>query len=249
MTGERRERDPETERRIEHSRLRAEYIITHYIKNNSDKPLAKAFAQGKFTLEESYELLEEFARDPKTGVLRYDFMPYAMEYEAQYAREHEGEKLTIGLVDIDDFKTINDELLYQDADEVLPKVATIIAHEIRRSDESIEVINDTAQQEEQPATDDVIRFGGEEFVVLFSSTTLAQARVATERIRKRIQDELQVVRPNGQPITVSIGLSSYDTTEREEWGATLMRANAALRDAKKEGKNRVYPVPETRLVA
>ncbi len=233
-------REAEIERRRAHSQLRAEYIVRDYARTHPDGQFAKAFAAGIFSAEESYALLNEFARDPKTGVLRSDYMGQVLEYETNYSREHENETLTLAMIDIDNFKQLNTDLGYQSADDILKSVASTITRQIRRSDESTDVPEvERSTGKEVLATDDVIRFGGEEFIVMFSSTTQEQATIALERIRLSIEEQFAGRTPEQGHVTVSIGVTEYDATKKEEWRKTLDRANAALQEAKQSGKNKI----------
>ncbi|NNJ92417.1 MAG: GGDEF domain-containing protein [Gammaproteobacteria bacterium] len=127
-----------------------------------------------------------------------------------------GESFSIGLLDIDDFKVINDKYGHLVGDAILCKVSDIISSELR-------------------TIDTVARWGGEEFAVLLSNTSLSEAVIATEKIKKSVQESACTDTKVTEEITVSIGLTSYQPSQ------TLMEiidiADAALYQAKIEGKN------------
>ncbi|MBI5467100.1 MAG: GGDEF domain-containing protein, partial [Candidatus Kerfeldbacteria bacterium] len=110
----------------------------------------------------------------------------------------------------------------------------IITEEVRQSDDVL-----PGAEEES-----VVRWGGEEFVVVFSQTNRDAAHFAAERIRARIAAELTTVRPNGEAVTISGGLAEYRTAEPSEVDNLLRAADEQLLAAKKSGKNIILPVPE-----
>jgi two-component system, cell cycle response regulator len=85
--------------------------------------------------------------------------------------------------------------------------------------------------------DVLVRRGGEEFVLLMPSTTMAQARVIAERVRRHASDEPIAVGTASVTQTVSIGIATWDGRESAE--ALQRRADEAMYDAKQRGRNRV----------
>lgn len=89
-------------------------------------------------------------------------------------------------------------------------------------------------------TDIVGRYGGDEFGILLPELDLASCRKIAERLRKSIED----LRPEGEPITLSIGIGHISASEAAYCGSDILRrAEAALRTAKDKGGNRVEPGP------
>lgn len=89
-------------------------------------------------------------------------------------------------------------------------------------------------------TDIVGRYGGDEFGILLPELDLASCRKIAERLRKSIED----LRPEGQPITASIGIGHISASEAAYCGSDILRrAEDALRTAKDKGGNRVEPGP------
>ena len=130
--------------------------------------------------------------------------------------------LSLLMIDIDGFKAFNDALGHQAGDECLHTVAAVISECVRR------------------AGDTVARYGGEEFAVLLSDTDAAGAAVLAERIRSALEQR-NIAHPamlRGR-LTVSIGAATMTGKETIE-AATLVRAaDAALYQAKRDGRNRV----------
>ncbi len=130
------------------------------------------------------------------------------------------------MLDIDDFKRINDDFGHSVGDSVLREVAKILAGSIREID--------TAS-----------RYGGEEFMVILPSTKKDHAMIVAERMRMRIaQHSFSGLNRN---ITMSIGIAGLPD-EKAESGEKLIRcADLALYRAKEFGKNRIVAVEASEL--
>jgi len=127
------------------------------------------------------------------------------------ARRH-GHPLSIAVCDLDHFKSINDTHGHKTGDEVLVAAAHAMATHLR-------------------AEDALGRFGGEEFLVLLPDTDAEAAIHAAERMRAEVARA-----PGPVPITVSIGIATWDGEAPEE---LLQRADEALYAAKDAGRDRV----------
>lgn len=130
------------------------------------------------------------------------------------------------MIDLDHFKSINDTYGHPAGDEVLVKIATILMETARPSDE-------------------VGRFGGEEFAVLLPATTLAGAVKVAERQRARIADAEIVIGENIIRTTASFGVASCPSEAIDNINELLKTADAALYDAKQAGRNRVVAAGKT----
>ncbi len=134
-----------------------------------------------------------------------------------------GKPLSVLLVDLDDFKALNDRLGHASGDELLMRVASIMDATVRESDL-------------------LARYGGEEFVVLATDTDLEGAVLLAEKIRMAVEDTPHIVNESLRPvrITVSIGVAQYAGNRRRFFEA----ADRALYRAKGEGKNCVIAAEE-----
>jgi len=123
--------------------------------------------------------------------------------------------LTIMVLDIDDFKKINDEYGHQVGDQVLVDIAQLIVESIRKHDH-------------------LVRYGGEEFVIISADSDLGGIAHLAEKIRNDIENhEFHGV----GKVTVSLGIAELN---REDDSLSLFkRADDKLYEAKASGKNRV----------
>lgn len=131
-----------------------------------------------------------------------------------------GESLSVGMIDIDHFKTFNDTFGHQAGDFVLAAVAECLMKSLRPTDLSA-------------------RYGGEEFTVVFPQTTADDAVIAANRLREAVSS-LKLVTPNGvdlPSITVSIGVAQL--MGNESFVELVESADRALYTAKREGRDRV----------
>ncbi len=124
------------------------------------------------------------------------------------------------LLDIDHFKNVNDTLGHQAGDNCLRTVSAIIARNIR-------------------SVDRAGRIGGEEFVILMPDTTSEMARNVGERLRAAIENA-DVRHANGDPVTASIGVAVAAISDTVD--SLLARADRALYQAKRQGRNRVIEI-------
>ena len=130
------------------------------------------------------------------------------------------------MIDIDFFKKVNDTYGHAAGDEVLRTVASIIKQALRESD--------------IPA-----RYGGEEFAVLLPYTNLSEAKLVGERLRKTVESTPITINQDSDDkkdinVTISMGLAEYDGNETGE--ILFERADKALYNAKKNGRNQVQTI-------
>lgn len=125
--------------------------------------------------------------------------------------------LSIVLVDIDNFKLINDIYGHQTGDHVLRTIGRILRIETRKNDYSF-------------------RYGGEEFLILLPETDHTQAQIVAEKLR-RVIERTTLLPSNREVCTASFGVSEY--AEGENWEDSIKRADKALYKAKRRGRNRV----------
>ena len=147
---------------------------------------------------------------------------------AEWARfQRYGRPLSLLMLDIDKFKSINDAFGHDVGDLALKAVANVCKSNKRQ-------------------TDILGRIGGEEFAMLLPETDETAAENAAERLRKSIQDCTRVLPDKDIQVTVSIGIASA-TLGMAAFAAMLKRADEALYEAKRSGRNRV--VCATRIVS
>ena len=132
-------------------------------------------------------------------------------------RDRAGSALTVGIVDVDHFKAINDRFGHLVGDAVLRDVAQVMKVQLR-------------------AVDQIGRFGGEEFLVVLPNTALDAARFCAERLLQAVAS-LTILDDPAERVTISVGLAACEPGEAAE--ALLTRADAALYQAKRDGRNRI----------
>lgn len=161
-------------------------------------------------------LSDEVATDALTQVANRRGLMLAFEKEqAQLARQ--GGELCIGLLDIDNFKRLNDSLGHAAGDQALVALAERVRESLRPADA-------------------LARFGGEEFVVLLPATPAAEAQAILTRLQRLLTASLFMHQDREVFVTFSAGVTAYRPGETIE--QALERADEALYEAKRTGKNR-----------
>ena len=163
--------------------------------------------------------LFEFAHvDALTGLPNRRLIVDRLQQEwAAYARRHKS--LSLILLDVDNFKQVNDEYGHDMGDTVLTRIAQVLRRETR-------------------AEDTIARFGGEEFVILTPDAELVAAVQLAERIRGAIEREVFTDAGRSWSITASFGVATACESTRS-WETLLKTADVALYQAKSAGRNRV----------
>lgn len=169
----------------------------------------------KAELEAANNRLESLARtDGLTGLMNHRSFQERLTAEIERSKRHK-HKLSLMLLDIDHFKSINDTFGHPMGDKVLCQIARTLETQIRSSD--------------VPA-----RYGGEEFAVILPEADLHGAKCIAERIRDAVASLTDVPRP----VTVSIGVVEFEIG-RDTKDKLIARADIALYEAKHGGRNRV----------
>lgn len=165
------------------------------------------------------QLREQALRDPLTGLHNRRYFQETIARDVS-AAERKREPLTILTIDVDDFKRVNDEYGHGVGDSALLALANVIRSCFR-------------------ASDIACRFGGEEFVVVLPGAPLDVARQRAESLRSNFE-RAPLARVAGASVhaTISVGVSALHVGA-EEIDQALERADAALYEAKRDGKNRV----------
>ena len=166
--------------------------------------------------DEMKRLSDEVSTDQLTQIANRRGLMQAFEIERSRL-ERSGGSLSIGLLDIDNFKRLNDELGHSAGDEALKSLAAIVSKTLR-------------------PTDRVARYGGEEFVVLLPETAAEEGEQVLTRLQRSLTGGLFMHKDKQVFVTFSAGVTVYRRDERIE--DSLERADQALYEAKRTGKNR-----------
>lgn len=175
----------------------------------------------KKELEEANRKLEAVSiTDEMTQI--HNFRHFMKELEKENDRSARyGNHYAVIFCDVDHFKNYNDNHGHPAGDEVLRQVARLIQHQVRK-------------------TDLCARYGGEEFVVLCPNTSVEQALVLAEKLRKAIEEHDF---PHGtrQPlgrVTLSLGVASFPD-QGSGWKQVLEAADEGVYESKRRGRNQV----------
>lgn len=186
--------------------------------------------EGRARLQEQQrsfsELKQRAERDPLTGLLNRQTLFEFSSKEISKA-QRVGHSLSLLLIDIDDFKTINDTFGHIAGDQLLKEFASVLSGSTREYDI-------------------VGRYGGDEFVILLPSTNHQQAARVAEKIIQAVNQKEFAFRGQQMTTSPSIGVATYDhLPEKHNYsgrtGLTAMIecADNALYEAKKSGKNQL----------
>ncbi len=163
------------------------------------------------------QLSEKVQEDQLTGTLNRRGLEDAFEREAARADRQES-LLCLAILDIDDFKQINDNHGHQTGDDALKYLARMVDETIR-------------------PTDIVARFGGEEFVILLPETGMDEAVAVMTRLQRNLTKKFFLHNNERLLMTFSAGVAQRISGETQD--AVVARADKALYVAKQTGKNRV----------
>ncbi|EKO3627435.1 GGDEF domain-containing protein [Vibrio metschnikovii] len=169
--------------------------------------------------EKTLHLEYQAGTDCLTGLFNRAYLSGLIQLELTRLRKVEGVSAIL-LIDIDYFKRINDTYGHPIGDQVLCCVAHSLNQNIREGDA-------------------VARFGGEEFMVLLPNISLQDAVEHAEQLRLAVSELIFPCLPQGERITVSIGISLLDTTKDNPIETAYFDADRALYRAKSSGRNRV----------
>ena len=172
----------------------------------------------KLELRSALDRLQQLAtHDELTGLPNRRHVMTLLSHEERRALRHE-QPMCVALIDVDHFKSVNDNLGHQAGDEALRRFAAILLPALR-------------------AGDVLARWGGEEFILVLPATPLDEAARVLERLRLRCADAASWTdRPELQ-VSFSAGLSAH--VAGEPTPLAIARADSALYQAKRSGRNRI----------
>ncbi|NOK17482.1 GGDEF domain-containing response regulator [Corallococcus carmarthensis] len=161
--------------------------------------------------------------DALTGLANFRALSVRLEDEFKRAVRY-GYALSVVVIDLDHLKAINDGMGHDVGNRAILALATLMQGNLRESDFAA-------------------RFGGDEFVVLLPHQTSLEAAVFAERLRSELRS-VNVQRGDGRPapfgLSISVGVADHTAdSPRESTEALLKAADAALYEAKREGRDRV----------
>jgi diguanylate cyclase len=166
-------------------------------------------------IKNTSSLEESASKDYLTNLYNRRKFNTVINYEISQIKRHKQRNLSIILLDIDDFKAINDTYGHDIGDKVLIDIAKILQISSRDSD----IIS---------------RWGGEEFVIALPETSIERGLIVAEKIRKSIE---YFIFPEDIQITSSLGIAQFHTTD--DFDSLFKRADDALLRAKRYGKNKI----------
>jgi len=157
--------------------------------------------------------------DPLTGLYNRRFGMARLSEEVKRAKRNDA-PLSVMMIDLDHFKSVNDSYGHLVGDRVLVQVAGVFREFSRESDV-------------------VVRYGGEEFLMLLPATNGGNALIMAKRICNEVSRLVIQNAPARLRVTLSIGLSCFPDEETETPEALLAKADGALYRAKQGGRNQV----------
>ena len=202
-------------------------ILTIYLKYFGNKEYTshgkESEIKGIFTYltyRQKYEILsKEIHKDPLTGLYNRGFLNESLPRELEQARM-KGYSTSLLMIDVDNFKSINDAFGHQEGDKVLVFLADVIANSVREMDLAC-------------------RFGGEEFVLVLPRTEIN----AAVQLAQRLKDKLALLSDSHQPalarkitLTIGVAVSSEQIKSAEE---LIFIADKRLYKGKENGRNSI----------
>lgn len=160
-------------------------------------------------------LVRQAIRDPLTGVFSRRSAEEMLDLQFTTAQRSDA-PLAVAFIDLDHFKTINDQFGHEMGDKALIDMTTMVNKNLRHGDM-------------------LARWGGEEFLLIMPDTDLAQASAALERMRRAGFG----LRPDQTPLTASIGIAERSTDQPDDWKMLVDRADQRMYQAKQTGRDRI----------
>jgi diguanylate cyclase len=197
--------------------IQATALRSHEELINTRKQVQQAETEINNLQQELAQISELVREDQLTGALNRRGLDAAFEVESARADRHQS-LLSIALLDIDNFKRLNDTLGHQTGDKALVHLSAVIKDALR-------------------PTDSVSRYGGEEFVLLLPDSNLEAAAATVERLQRELTKKFFLYKNESVLVTFSAGVAQRAPQESQE--SVVGRADKAMYQAKHTGKNRV----------
>lgn len=197
--------------------IQASALRSHEELVGTRKQVLEAQDKIKELEQELNQVSELVQQDQLTGALNRRGMDAAFEREATRA-DRSQHPLCVALLDIDNFKRLNDTLGHQAGDQALVHLSSVIKETLRPSDS-------------------VARYGGEEFIIILPEVGLEEAAATVERLQRELTKKFFLHENDRVLVTFSAGVAQRAPEEPQE--NVIGRADKAMYEAKKTGKNRV----------
>jgi diguanylate cyclase (GGDEF)-like protein len=197
--------------------------ITEEVLHNGDKILFGTQLYYKLVYQDAVDqtyhqsLFKAANTDPLTQLYNKRYFMEFLEKEFSFSRRT-GQPLSLIMLDIDHFKSINDTYGHVAGDQILKNMGSILASQIR-----LENI--------------ACRFGGEEFGIIIRGATAAQSRLVAERLRVAVSDQSVDFRGKKIRFSVSLGVATFEGSNFQTAEDLLLKADELLYKAKELGRN------------
>jgi diguanylate cyclase (GGDEF)-like protein len=176
--------------------------------------------EANLQLQRALAEMEKLAlTDPLTGLLNRRAIEDIATSELRRHARYRGH-LTMGIIDVDHFKQINDSYLYPGGDYVLVHLTRVLSALLR-------------------TVDSIGRIGGEEFLVVAPETTAEGAQVLAERIRSTVERTAFVYNEASISVTVSVGFAVAEPDSRADYKRMKQLASETVHEAKESGRNQI----------
>ena len=196
--------------------LISDYEEINTIANGIEKLTHHSLFQKNIELAAKNELLEKLSQtDYLTGILNRRKINEELQKEYQRAKRYDNSTFSIVLLDVDWFKNINDTYGHDKGDIVLKEIVSVISSQLR-------------------ITDNLARWGGEEFLILCPSTDLSGAATIAKKIQSAIEKNNFSI---SHKITISGGVCEYNNSLSLD--DLIIKADYKLYEAKSKGRNQI----------
>jgi diguanylate cyclase (GGDEF)-like protein len=185
-----------------------------------EEKMFEAFAAQASVIIENSHLYDSSVRDALTGLYNYGYLRVRIEEEITRAARHKKENISFVLLDLDNFKSINDSYGHLFGNTILVKIAEIIKQSVRKYDIAA-------------------RYGGDEFAILMPDTGSQDAQYLAERVQKKVANLEFMVGGKTFSVTLSGGISTFPIEHIVDSENIIIEADHALYIAKAKGGNQI----------